>query len=108
MHGYARRFNSAANVFGSDLLRLYRITANPDFRPNRAAIIARVILAGGLVMKCRSNEVVVDKIIAACDGNVRGALEVLLLLNENLETQIHQLYAALSSSEHSSIARVRH
>ena len=85
MHGYALRFNSAANAFGGDLLRLYRITANPDFRPNRAAIIARVILAGGLVMKCRSNEVVVDKIIAACDGNLRGApFEVLLAADESL------------------------
>jgi hypothetical protein len=61
-------------------------------------------------MKRKSTDMVIDKIVAACDGNVRGALEVLLLLNENLETQIQQLYAALSSAdpEHSSLMRVQH
>jgi hypothetical protein len=51
-----------------------------------------------------------DKIIAACDGNVRGALEVLLLLNEHLEAEVHQLYAAISSADHqrSSLMRVQH
>jgi len=61
-------------------------------------------------MKCTSNDKAVDKIIAACGGNVRGALEVVLLLNEKLETQIQQLYTALSSTDpaHSSLARVHH
>ena len=61
-------------------------------------------------MKCKSNDEVIDKIIAACDGNVRGALEVLLLLNEHLEAEIHQLYAAISSADHqrSSLMRVQH
>ena len=35
----------------------------------------------------------IEKIIAACDGNMRGALEALLLVNEHLEAELHQLYA---------------
>ena len=35
----------------------------------------------------------IEKIIAACDGNMRGALEALLLVNEHLESELHQLYA---------------
>lgn len=61
-------------------------------------------------MKRKPTDLAIDKIVAACGGNVRGALEVVLLLNENLETQIHQLYAALSSvnHEHSSLVRIQH
>jgi hypothetical protein len=61
-------------------------------------------------MRRKPTDLAIDKIVAACGGNVRGALEVVLLLNENLETQLHQLYAALSSAnpEHSSLMRVRH
>jgi hypothetical protein len=61
-------------------------------------------------MKSKSNDEVIDKIIAACDGNVRGALEVLLLLNEHLEAEVHQLYAAISGADHqrSSLMRVQH
>lgn len=52
----------------------------------------------------------VDKIVAACDGNVHGALEVLLLLNEHLEAEIQQLYATLSSAdpEHSLLIGSHH
>ncbi|MDP3077019.1 hypothetical protein [Bradyrhizobium sp.] len=35
----------------------------------------------------------IEKIISACDGNMRGALEALLLVNEHLETELHQLHA---------------
>ncbi len=38
----------------------------------------------------------IEKIVAACDGNMRGALEALLLVNEHLEAELHQLYAAVS------------
>ena len=40
----------------------------------------------------------IEKIVAACDGNMRGALEALLLVNEHLEAELHQLYAAVSSA----------
>jgi hypothetical protein len=41
-------------------------------------------------------EIAIEKIIAPCDGSTRGALEALLLVNERLEAEIHQLYAAIS------------
>ena len=38
----------------------------------------------------------IEKIVAACDGSMRDALEALLLVNEHLEAELHQLYAAVS------------
>jgi hypothetical protein len=37
-------------------------------------------------------EIAIEQIIAACDGDVHGALEALLLVNEYLEAELHQLY----------------
>jgi len=81
---------------------LYRITTNPILR----AIL--VVCAGGLGMKVKSIDTAINEIVAACDGDVRGALEVLLLLNENLEAELDRLYATLSSEDHelSSLIRV--
>ena len=47
-----------------------------------------------------SNKIVIDEIVAACDGDIGRALEVLFLL----ESEIQKLTAALSSAkqEHSS------
>jgi hypothetical protein len=47
-------------------------------------------------MASRRVEIAIEKIIASCDGSTRGALEALLLVNERLETEIHQLYVAIS------------
>jgi len=47
-------------------------------------------------MASKRTELVIEKIIASCDGSVRGALEALLLVNEHLETELHELYAAVS------------
>ncbi len=47
-------------------------------------------------MASKRTEVVIERIIASCDGNVHGALEALLLVNEHLETELHQLYAMIS------------
>lgn len=44
----------------------------------------------------------IDQIIATCDGDTRGALKALLLVNEQLEAELQQLYAATS---HGSISR---
>jgi hypothetical protein len=41
-------------------------------------------------------EVAIEKIIASCDGNMRGALEALMLVNEHLEAELHRLYAVMS------------
>ena len=49
----------------------------------------------GLSMASKRTEIVIEQIIAACDGDVHGALEALLLVNEYLEAELHQLYAAV-------------
>jgi len=48
-------------------------------------------------MASRRTEVAIDQIIASCDGNTRGALEALLLVNEHLESELHRLYEVISS-----------
>ena len=39
------------------------------------------------------NEAVIDEIVASCNGDLRGALKALLLVNEQLEAELRQLYA---------------
>ena len=39
------------------------------------------------------NEAVIDRIVAACKGDLRGAVKALLLVNEQLEAELAQLYA---------------
>ncbi len=45
-------------------------------------------------MSIGANEAAIDKIVANCNGDLRGALKALLLVNEHLEAEIAQLYAA--------------
>lgn len=45
-------------------------------------------------MSFRSSEAAIDEIVANCDGDLRGAVKALLLVNEHLEAEIAQLYAA--------------
>jgi len=45
-------------------------------------------------MSFRSSETAIDEIVASCNGDLRGALKALLLVNEHLEAEIVQLYAA--------------
>lgn len=35
----------------------------------------------------------IDEIIASCDGDMRGAVKALLLVNEQLESDLRQLHA---------------
>jgi len=37
---------------------------------------------------------VIDEIVAACNGDLRGALKALMLVNEQLEAELQQLHAA--------------
>jgi hypothetical protein len=53
-------------------------------------------------MASKRTEMAIEKIIATCDGDMRGALEALLLVNEHLEAELHQLYAAVSHAPHRS------
>ena len=45
-------------------------------------------------MTSRPSEAAIDRIVASCNGDLRGALKALLMVNEHLETEIAQLYAA--------------
>jgi hypothetical protein len=44
-------------------------------------------------MASEPTDTAIEKIIASCDGNMRGALEALLRVNEFLEAELQQLYA---------------
>jgi hypothetical protein len=41
------------------------------------------------------NEAAIDHIVASCNGDIRGALKALLLVNEQLEVELAELYAAV-------------
>ena len=40
-------------------------------------------------------ELAIDEIVAACDGDVRGALRALMLVNEQLEQSLERISAQL-------------
>ena len=42
------------------------------------------------------SEAAIDKIVETCNGDLRGALKALLLVNEQLEAELAQLYAVVS------------
>jgi hypothetical protein len=41
-----------------------------------------------------ANEAAIDQIVASCNGDMRGALKALLLVNEQLEAELAEFYAA--------------
>jgi hypothetical protein len=43
-------------------------------------------------------DVVIDEIVASCSGDMRGAFKALLLVNEQLESELNQLYEAAYGS----------
>jgi hypothetical protein len=45
------------------------------------------------------SENAIDQIVASCNGDLRGALKALLLVNERLEAELQQFYAALAEDE---------
>ena len=42
------------------------------------------------------HETAIDEIVARCNGDIRGALKALLLVNEHLEAELAQLYAVIT------------
>lgn len=44
-----------------------------------------------------ANEAAIDRIVATCNGDIRGALKALLLVNERLEAELQLAYAAATS-----------
>jgi hypothetical protein len=51
-------------------------------------------LTGEFSMSFRSNDTAIDEIVASCNGDLRGAVRALLLINEHLETELAKAYAA--------------
>jgi hypothetical protein len=47
-------------------------------------------------MNSPENDSAIDEIIATCNGDIRGALKALMLVNEQLEAELQQLYAAVA------------
>ena len=47
-------------------------------------------------MAYKRTEAAIEKIIASCDGNMQGALEALMLVNEHLEEELHRLYTFMA------------
>jgi hypothetical protein len=82
------------------MLRHQMISPDTEFRPNLPPIFlaGRLLSNGGLDMASERTDTAIEKIIASCDGNMRGALEALLRVNEFLETELQQLYATISSA----------
>ena len=46
-------------------------------------------------MTSEASEAAIDRIVATCNGDIRGALKALLLVNEQLEAELAQFYAAV-------------
>jgi hypothetical protein len=45
------------------------------------------------------SEAAIDQIVASCNGDLRGALRALLLVNEQLEAELQRFYAAAIRDE---------
>jgi hypothetical protein len=48
---------------------------------------------GGACFMKKQTEAHIDQIVAMCDGDLRGALKALMLVNEHLEAQLERLHA---------------
>jgi len=47
-------------------------------------------------MSSKPVEAAIDQIVASCNGDIHSALKALLLINEQLEAELQQLYAAVA------------
>jgi hypothetical protein len=47
-------------------------------------------------MSSRPTDAAIDQIVAKSNGDIRSALKALLLVNEQLEAELQQLYAAVA------------
>jgi hypothetical protein len=53
----------------------------------------------GFSMTSKPKEAAIDQIVASCNGDIRGALKALLLVNEQLEAELQQIYATVAHGE---------
>ena len=51
-----------------------------------------------------SNEAAIDEVIATCNGDMRGAIKALLLVNEHLETELRQYTQRSNMARRANIA----
>jgi hypothetical protein len=68
---------------------------NPQELRSAHWFIPRCKLEDSSMISNRS-ETAIDEIVARCNGDVHGALKALLLVNEQLEAELQQLYAAVA------------
>jgi hypothetical protein len=54
-------------------------------------------------MTSRPNDSAIDEIVARCNGDIRGALKALLLVNEQLEAELLELQTVVA---HGRLARL--
>lgn len=47
-------------------------------------------------MDFKANDTAIDEIVATCNGDLRGALKALMLVNEQLEAELQHLYATVT------------
>jgi len=47
-------------------------------------------------MSSALHEITIDEIVARCNGDIRGALKALLLVNEQLEAELAELHAVVA------------
>jgi hypothetical protein len=47
-------------------------------------------------MNTEANDSAIDEIVATCNGDIRGALRALMLVNEQLEAELQLLHAAVA------------
>ena len=47
-------------------------------------------------MTSTPSEAAINRIVASCGGDIRGALKALLMVNEHLEAELAQLYAVVT------------
>ena len=45
------------------------------------------------------SDAAIEQIVASCNGDLRGALRALLLVNEHLEAELQQFYAAAAQDD---------
>ncbi|MGY4622613.1 hypothetical protein [Bradyrhizobium sp. USDA 4486] len=67
------------NYFSSKILCLYVVRMS---RPHTSSLLD-------------AYELEIDEVVAACDGDVRGALRALMLVNEQLEQRLERMSAQL-------------
>ena len=49
-------------------------------------------------MGFRSSDATIDEIVASCNGDLHGLVRALLLVNEHLEAELAEFYAAAATS----------